>query len=176
MGEQIIRLRKRLQLMIILFLAVPVLVIADGEITVSTIEKVSLAGDDIILVKADSQAGFNFPFYLFIPKQIDKNQNVHLLVEPNNTGTTSDELQVHQDKALHLVSRNYPNRIAGNLGSPLLVPVFPRPKTNWQAYTHALDRDTLEINEGKLKRIDLQLTAMLFYQLRSLHLHQNHWQ
>lgn len=64
---------------------------------------------------------------------------------------------------MRLVSKNYPNRIARSLGFPLLVPVFPRPRTNWQAYTHALDRDTLEIEEEKLKRIDLQLTAMIKY-------------
>ncbi len=85
------------------------------------------------------------------------------MVEPNNTGKSSDDIDVHQESALHLVSRNYPNRIARSLGSPQLVPVFPRPRTNWQAYTHALDRDTLEIEEGKLKRIDLQLTAMIKY-------------
>jgi hypothetical protein len=53
--------------------------------------------------------------------------------------------------------------MARRLGVPLLVPVFPRPRTNWQAYTHALDIDTLEIEEGKLRRIDLQLTAMIKY-------------
>jgi hypothetical protein len=138
-------------------------VIAGKEITVSAIQEMSLAGDDIIEVKANAQAGFNFPFYLFVPKTIDKNQKVHLFVESNNTGTTSDELEVHQEKAMRLVGKNYPNRIARSLGSPLLVPVFPRPRTDWQAYTHALDRDTLEIEEGKLKRIDLQLTAMIKY-------------
>ncbi|MBW8034918.1 MAG: DUF3887 domain-containing protein [Planctomycetes bacterium] len=130
---------------------------------VSAIQKISLTGDDVIKVKADEQAGFNFPFYLFIPKTVDKNQKVHLLVEPNNTGTTSDDLEVHREKALRTVRNNYPNKIARSLGSPLLVPTFPRPRKNWQAYTHALDRDTLEINEGKLNRIDLQLTAMIKY-------------
>lgn len=158
-----IRLRKRMPLTLFFVLAMSVPMIAGAEITVTTIQKVSLAGNDIIQVEADAQAGFNFPFYLFIPKAVDKNQKVYILVEPNNTGTASDELEVHQKSALRLVSKNHPNRIARSLGSPLLVPVFPRPRTNWQAYTHALDRDTLEIKEGKLKRIDLQLTAMIKY-------------
>jgi len=163
MKKRITILRKRLQLSLFFILAMSVPVIVGKEITVSAIQKMSFAGNDIIQVKANAQAGFNFPFYLFVPKAIDKDQKVYLLVESNNTGTTSDELEVHQEKALHLVSKNYPNRIARSLGSPLLVPVFPRPRTNWQAYTHALDRDTLEIEEGKLKRIDLQLTAMIKY-------------
>jgi hypothetical protein len=151
----------QLTLFFVLMMSVPM--IAGKGITVSAIQKVNLVGNDIIQVKADAQAGFNFPFYLFVPKAIDKNQKVHLFVESNNTGTTSDDLEVHQEKALRSASKNYPNRIAWSLGSPLLVPVFPRPRTNWQAYTHALDRDTLEIEEGKLKRIDLQLTAMIKY-------------
>ena len=163
MREQIIRLRKGIQLTLIFVLAMSVAAIASNEIVVSSIQKVSLAGNDIIQVKANAQAGFNFPFYLFVPKAIDKGKEGYLLVESNNTGTTSDELEVHQESALRLVSKNYPSRIARSLGSPLLVPVFPRPGTNWQAYTHALDRDTLEIEKGKLKRIDLQLTAMIKY-------------
>jgi len=51
--------------------------------------------------------------------------------------------------------------MAGRLGVPLLVPTFPRPKTNLQTYTQALDIDTLEITAGMLKRVDLQLTAMI---------------
>jgi len=163
MKEQIIRLRKRMQLPLFFILVMSVLVIAGKEITVSAVQKMSFAGNDIIQVKANTQAGFNFPFYLFVPKAVDKGQKVYLLVESNNTGKTSDNLEVHQESALRLVSKNYPNRIARSLGSPLLVPVFPRPRTNWQAYTHALDRDSLEIKEGKLKRIDLQLTAMIKY-------------
>ncbi len=163
MKEQIIRLRKRMQLTLFFILVMSVPVIAGKEITVSAIQKMSFAGNDIIQVKANTQAGFNFPFYLFVPKAIEKEKKVYLLVEPNNTGKSSDDPEVHQESALRLVSKNYPNRIARSLGSPLLVPVFPRPRTNWQAYTHALDRDSLEIKEGKLKRIDLQLTAMIKY-------------
>lgn len=163
MKEQIIRLRKRMQLLLFFILVMSVPVIAGKEITVSAVQKMSFAGNDIIQVKANTQAGFNFPFYLFVPKAVDQGQKVYLLVESNNTGKTSDNLEVHQESALRLVGKNYPNRIARSLGSPLLVPVFPRPRTNWQAYTHALDRDSLEIKEGKLKRIDLQLTAMIKY-------------
>jgi hypothetical protein len=39
--------------------------------------------------------------------------------------------------------------------------VFPRPASQWQAYTHSLDEDTLLIAAGPLKRIDLQLIQMV---------------
>ena len=160
--------RRHMYLTLLSILVMSVPVFGDKETTVSAIQKMNFAGNDIIQVEADAQAGFNFPFYLFVPNTIDKNQKVHLLVEPNNSGRNSDDFEVHQNGALRLVSRNYPNRIARSLGSPLLVPVFPRPGSNWRAYTHALDRDTLEINEGQLKRIDLQLTAMIKYAQRLL--------
>lgn len=144
-------------------LVMSVSVIASKELTVSAIQNVDLAGDDILQVEAQTAKGFNFPYYLFIPSGIEKDRQVYMLVETNNTGTTSDELEVHRAKALRLAESSHATRMARRLGVPLLVPVFPRPRTNWQAYTHALDIDTLEIEEGKLKRVDLQLTAMIKY-------------
>jgi len=138
------------------------------DIVVSKISELNLSGNDIIEVESNSEKGFNFPYFLFVPDTADKSRELHLLVETNNTGTSSDDFDVHREKALDLVKRSYPNRMARELSVPLLVPVFPRPRTNWQAYTHALDRDTLEINEGKLKRPDLQLIAMIDHALELL--------
>jgi len=163
MRKQIKRLKERLLLSLFFLLVISVPVIMGKEIKVRAIQKVDLAGDDILMIEAQTTKGFNFPYYLFIPSGVDKDRQVYMLVETNNTGTTSDDLEVHREKALRLVERSHANRMARRLGVPLLVPVFPRPGTNWQAYTHALDIDTLEIEEGKLKRIDLQLTAMIKY-------------
>lgn len=41
------------------------------------------------------------------------------------------------------------------------MPCFDRPETNWEQYTHALDRDTILITDGPLARIDRQLLAMI---------------
>jgi hypothetical protein len=138
------------------------------EGVVSEICKLNLTGDDVIEVEPNAPRGFNFPYFLFIPNNIDRGLELHLLVETNNTGTATDDFEVHREKALNLIKKSYPNRIARELGVPLLVPVFPRPETNWQAYTHALDRDSLEINEGHLKRLDLQLAAMIDHALELL--------
>lgn len=163
MKKRMKSLRKRLLLPLFLLLVIFVPVIMGEEIKVRAIQKVDLAGDDILMIEAQTTKCFNFPYYLFIPSGVDKDRQVYMLVETNNTGTTSDDLEVHREKALRLVERSHANRMARRLGVPLLVPVFPRPMTNWRAYTHALDIDTLEIEEGKLKRIDLQLTAMIKY-------------
>jgi len=67
---------------------------------VGAIQKVNLSGDDILQVEAQASVGFNFPYYLFIPSGIDKDRQVHMLVETNNSGMVSDDLGPHQAKAL----------------------------------------------------------------------------
>lgn len=140
-------------------------IVSESEevVRVGAKRKLNLAGDDILHVEAQASEGFNFPYYLFIPSGMDRQSPVHLLVEPNNSGMVSDDLGVHGAKALTLVKKSHANRIARELGVPLLVPTFPRPRpeTHGWAYTHALDIDTLEITAGQLKRVDLQLTAMI---------------
>ena len=142
-------------------------IVSESEevVSVGVIRELDLSGDDILQVEAQASKDFNFPYYLFIPTGIDKHNPIYILVAPNNSGMVSDDPGVHQAKALTLVKKSHANKMARRLGVPLLVPTFPRPRpeTHSWAYTHALDIDTLEIEEGKLKRVDLQLTAMIKY-------------
>ncbi|MDO6713450.1 hypothetical protein Q4567_22200 [Aliiglaciecola sp. 2_MG-2023] len=115
--------------------------------------------EKIIEVKAEPKKGFSFPFLLKIPASIDTN---YLVVETNNTGTVSDDFDVHYQSAKKAIVGNAVGPwVAKKLKSPILIPAFPRPKTDWEIYTHALDRDTLLVESGKLKRLDLQLLAMI---------------
>lgn len=121
-------------------------------------------------VEPDVSLGFNHAYYLHVPSVAtvdhvaitDDHHGAprYLLVEPNNTGTVSDDPEVHDKEARRLIER-----IARDLGTPLgvpvLVPVFPRPESRWRIYTHALDRDSLLETEGDLVRLDLQLLAMI---------------
>jgi hypothetical protein len=50
---------------------------------------------------------------------------------------------------------------ADELGSPYLIPTFPRPASLPVGYTHALDRDVLLTAVSGYVRIDLQLIAMI---------------
>jgi pimeloyl-ACP methyl ester carboxylesterase len=108
-------------------------------------------------IAAAPQKGFQWPYYLYVPTVIKK--PAVLLVEPNNTGTTNDDPSVHDAAASTLINAH--KSWALDLGSPFLVPTFPRPKANWQVYTQALDRDTLTTSLPGLTRIDLQLLAMI---------------
>ena len=120
----------------------------------------------LIYVQALPMEGFNFPYFLFIPQKTPKDRPIRLLVAPNNSGRADDDFQFHLRRAKDQLRRGSPGRhLAEELGVPLLVPAFPRPRGIWlwqqRIYTHALDRDAMLIEEGPLERIDLQLVAMI---------------
>lgn len=116
---------------------------------------------DLIEVPAAPMKGFEFPYVLFVPKQQEGGPPQYLLIEPNDTGVVDDNLEVHHAAATHAAKGSGVGySVASHLGIPLLVPVFPRPKSMENVYTHSLDRDTILIREGSLRRIDLQLIAM----------------
>ncbi len=117
--------------------------------------------DTLVKISAAPEKGFNFGYYLSVPGNVRKDLHPSLYVEPNNTGTANDDLAFHDASARRFIERSYSHGIAVRLGSPMLVPIFPRPESRWQEYTHYLNRRTLKIPEGPLKRIDLQLCAMI---------------
>jgi len=117
--------------------------------------------DLLIYFNENVEKNYFFPFYLYIPKTLT-NKN-YLLVEPNNSGSVSDSLTFHEEKAKDLIKHNYLKKIADALNTPLLVPVFIRPESFSHIYTHSLDRDSLLYAKDNLKRIDLQLINIIEY-------------
>ena len=113
----------------------------------------------VVEIGAAPEKGFNFPFLLKIPEQ---NKTQYLIVETNNTGKVADNFAEHYASAKTAIIGNAIGPwVAKQLNAPILMPVFPRSEQDWQTYTHALDRDTLLIKSGNLKRLDLQLLAMI---------------
>ncbi len=82
-----------------------------------------------------------------------------LLVIPNNSGKLSDDFSVHEEDVKRGIKNNA--QLADKIGVAILTPAFPRPETNWQIYTHALDRDVMLTSKKELARFDLQLLAMI---------------
>jgi hypothetical protein len=124
------------------------------------------AGMDVTFLDADPDAGFNYPYYLFAPSISgnDDDRGPPILVHPNNTGTSTDEFEEHRRDAERTIRRGTTRRLADELRVPMLVPVFPRPRSDpvdGNHYTHQLDRETLQIDSGPLERIDLQLLRMV---------------
>ena len=145
-------------------------------IYVTDIEELDISNELLCRVTVNPTKGFNYPYYLFIPQGINLSQPVHLLVEPCNTGVSRSRKSLDR-KTKALAEASHATVIAKRLRVPLLVPVFPRPggdqslvpvSPQWETYTHALDRDTLLIREGDLKRIDLQLINMIAHAQRLL--------
>ncbi len=117
---------------------------------------------ELIFIQPEAGDAFNYPYYLFIPDQVTTNESIYLIIEPNNSGITHDSLQKHIELAKLRVSKDFyiGNYVSRRLKIPLLVPVFPRPETQWQIYTHDLDRDVMLQKDNDLERIDKQLISM----------------
>jgi hypothetical protein len=122
------------------------------------------SAQELLRIDPNPSKGFHWNYYLGIPATL-KTPTV-LLVEPNNTGTASDDQNLHDQKARDLASQRLSSGAPAALGSPVLVPAFPRPwyvvvPGGGQLYTHALDRDSLLVKGAGLERLDLQLIAMI---------------
>ena len=108
---------------------------------------------------ASAAAAFHSPYYLYTPRSLAAAGPLRILVVTNNTGNCDDDRALHERKAWLRVYGL--QAMAEQLGTPLLVPAFPRPRSDWRIYTHALDRDTLTTEVPELARLDLQLLAMI---------------
>lgn len=119
--------------------------------------------DQLILIQPQAGDLFNYPYFLFIPDEVRTNDSIYLIIEPNNSGMTHDNLQKHIDLAHFTASKDFyiGNYVSRKLHFTLLVPVFPRPETDWHIYTHDLDRDVMLQKDNDLERIDLQLIEMI---------------
>ena len=70
-------------------------------------------------VAADPSLGFRSEYLLFIPVGArTTDEPTRLVVEPNNTGTVSDDHAVHADAARRRISRGRTRGIADELGTP----------------------------------------------------------
>lgn len=118
---------------------------------------------ETVLRPAKPNSGFRFPYFLYIPNHIDTTTAKPIIVEPNNSGFVSDNFDEHLEKARRTAEKDFylGNYLANELNQVLLVPVFLRSKTNWEAYTHALDRETILEKSDSTKKIQNQLLNMI---------------
>lgn len=114
-------------------------------------------------IEANGDSGYHSSYYIYTSKKTildaEKGKKINILVVPNNTAMTSDNIRKHEDFAL--LQTYISHIIFKDLNSVILVPIFPRPEKNKLIYTQALDRDTLTTEIEELKRLDLQLNMMI---------------
>ncbi len=122
---------------------------------------------NIVKVKEKPESGFHWPYYLYIPQMsIKENKLNYLLVIPNNSFKCDDSIKFHDDSARKRIENH--KMLADYLGTPLLMPTFPRPMRHWKIYTQSLDRNTILTGIKTLKRLDLQLIGMIENTIKSL--------
>lgn len=118
---------------------------------------------EVVKVEAQPAKGFAYPYYLYVPKATSEPKNVQekstLLVIPNNSGKLTDDFRVHEEDVKRSIGDN--GKLFDALGLAVLMPVFPRSKTDWKIYTHALDRDVMLTDKKEYSRLDLQLIGMI---------------
>jgi hypothetical protein len=114
-----------------------------------------------VMVAASPDAGFFYPYFLKLSTVSRAPRPTRLIVETNNTGTPSDDFEDHLRAARRATEQSVGAFAANRLELPLLVPAFPRPASDSLVYTHALDSDSLDIETGPMRRLDLQLLAMV---------------
>lgn len=144
-------MKKYLFLLLFLFFTMPLFCIEVAENRYGKIYKIDAAPNK----------GFNYPYLLMIPKNINKTGKKTILVEGNNSGVT-DDFKETEEKTLASMGHSR-GEVAKKLDSPFLMPVFPRPAKpdGSNLYTHQLTRETMLIKDGPIKRPDLQILAMI---------------
>jgi dienelactone hydrolase len=106
---------------------------------------------------AEPGRGFSWPYLLAIPQHATAHA---LLVLPNNSGFATDDRDVLRAAATCQLAQQLD--LAERLGTPVVMPMFPRPPTgNTNLYLHALSRESLEAKPAALARVDVQLLAMI---------------
>ena len=123
-----------------------------------------LTDKDYVRVEANPDAGFTYPYYLYVPPEVrdqsGSGQMQTLLVLSNNTmAGPNDDFAVHEADVIKRMSMN--GSIASALKVSILMPVFPRPGTDWRIYTLALDRDSMVTDKKEYRRFDLQMISMI---------------
>lgn len=115
------------------------------------------------LIEANPEAGFEYPYYLYAPEP-QRDAPTPILVEPNNSPRPSDDFGVHLNEVETKIDHGVGRHISDELAVPLVFPVFPRPVSEPVDWTHSIqqiDLETMNIEAGPLKRIDLQLLHMV---------------
>lgn len=114
-------------------------------------------------VRVGPGKGFSYPYYLYVPADLRdasvRGRTHTFLVLPNNTGKLDDSLEVHEADVKKRMGQAL--AVGSMLTVAVIMPVFPRPKTDWKIYTHALDRDSMVTDKKEYARFDLQLIAMI---------------
>lgn len=121
-------------------------------------EKIKVKGK---LYLCNSSNGFNFPYTLFIPDDI--NDFTSLIVEGANAGKSANSIEEGINDVIDDVMSRRIITCNNETCFPILTPCFPRLYTEEDGgiFTHMLSSQSLNYNKYGLERIDIQLVNMI---------------
>ncbi|MDP4094181.1 MAG: DUF5050 domain-containing protein [Bacillota bacterium] len=132
------------------------------NLKISDYLKFDNSNENIIRIPANPEKGFNYDYYLYIPKDIKNLSERRLLVEGNNSdpGTSQD---FFDQNAYEIISNESPHTFGSKLQIPVMVPAFPRDFQYQEDYPYMqfINRGALTTQNTNEERADLQLAAMI---------------
>ena len=117
---------------------------------------------EILTFPANPAKGFHWGYALYLPEHMDTSKKLPILLEMNNIGVTSS-VQETQERTLHELRQNtFVYGIPDGVGVPMVMPLVQRENRGDPIlYTHDFNRAVFVSQEEKLKRLDLQVLAMV---------------
>lgn len=135
-------------------------------------DEIEISDDDIRFIEADPSSEFYQPYLLYTPSSLlgdEGGTEQSLIIEPNGRGT--DDFEVILDSAIRKISNGVSGRLANQMNTPLLYPLFPRPDrfpfvdilddTAFTGEAVRSESHTEVMEDEKYKRYDAQLLAMV---------------
>lgn len=110
-------------------------------------------------IAANPKAGFEWPYLLYVPQNIDRSVKLPILFTMNDSGIFDSAEELEKETCARFNRGEHESVIACGVGVPMVVPLIPRKEGPVNA--HDLNRAVFQIQEGPLKRLDLQVLAML---------------
>lgn len=136
--------------------------VTDTSISIPAIKSKTIAVGEIIKIEKNPSKGFFWPYYLYVPANIDEKKTNYIFVESNNQPVKQVAYELTDESAYGTANKN--KMYSDALGMPSIVPVFPGTddisKVN-SVYLHAINENALLIETEEYKRVDLQLIAMI---------------
>ena len=118
------------------------------------------AEGEILTFPANSKAGFEWGYAIYLPKNIDTSKKLPVLFTMNNSGP-AESIEEMEKNTFKEINYNYSVYIfPDNLKVPMIMPLVIRPEEG-NLNSHDFNRVAFLSQDPKYKRLDLQVLAMI---------------
>jgi len=123
--------------------------------------------------KENKEKGYNFPFILIYPTDIDKRNKFKIFIESFNTAeyNTNNIIPFNEqikdaEEFASWICKNEENdyhKLYEKINNPVIIPIIERCDCDYKEefYTQMLGRNVITTQNPKFKRLDLQVIAMI---------------